>query len=547
MATRGSALAMAQTTLAAKALSERHPGDEFVLEPIDTRGDRATAMSLTEASQEGLFVKELEQALLDGRAEIAVHSAKDLPTTATAGLLLAAFLPRADARDVLIAREPATLSRLPAGARIGTGSPRRTAQLAAQRPDLRFVPIRGNVDTRLRKLRDGEVDALVLAGAGLARLDRLGEVHEWLPLSVVLPAPGQGALVLQTLTGSRAEALAREADHSPTRRAVEAERAVLSGLGGGCLSAVSAYAEVVDGQLSLTAAVLAEDGSAVVRAAARGRVDQAVVDEVLGSLRAEGAGRLLRDRRSRPLTGVRVMVTRAAAQATTFVHALQEAGATVVSCPVIRIERLDVTLPDPDGYDWILFTSVNGVDRFFDLLGKRALRRGVRIAAIGPETAAALADHGIPADVVPRRFVAEELAAALPAAVMAGARVLIPRAAGSRDVLPQQLRTHAARVDVLETYRAVPPVGLRQSLQAAIRQGVDVVTLTSSSAVRHFLDALGGAAHLPAGIQVACVGPVTADTARDAGLPVDIIAEEYTTRGLVEALIRHRSLTAQPR
>ncbi len=537
---------MAQATLAARALSDHHPADVFVLEPIDTHGDRAGSMSLTEASQEGIFVKELEQALLDGRAEIAVHSAKDLPTTATAGLILAAFLPRADARDVLIAREPSTLVGLPAGARIGTGSPRRTAQCAAQRPDLGFIPIRGNVDTRLRKLREGEVEALVLAGAGLARLDRLGEVDEWLPFSVVLPAPGQGALVLQTLAGSRAEELARELDHAPTRRAVEAERSVLTGLGGGCLSAVGAYAEVVDGHLSLTAAVLAEDGSAVVRAAARGPADQAVVDEVVGRLQAEGAGRLLGTGRGRLLSGVRVLVTRAAAQAATFVHALEEAGAVVVSCPVIRIEAIDVTLPDPDAYDWIVFTSVNGVDRFFELLGQRRLRHGVRVAAIGPETAAALADHGTPADVVPRRFVAEELAAALPASVVAGARVLIPRAAGSRDILPQQLRTHSARVDVLEIYRAVPPVGLRQNLQAAIRQGVDVVTLTSSSAVRHFVDALGGAAQLHAGIQVACVGPVTAETARDAGLPVDIIAEEYTTRGLVQALIRHRSLAAQP-
>ena len=538
---------MAQATLAARALTERHPGDAFVLEAIETRGDRATSMPLTEASQEGIFVKELEQALLDGRVDIAVHSAKDLPTISTPGLVLAAFLPRADARDVLIAREPATLSELPAGARIGTGSPRRTAQLAAQRPDLRFVPIRGNVDSRLRKLRQGEVDALVLAGAGVARLDRLGEVHEWLAFRVVLPAPGQGALVLQTVTGSRAEELAREVDHWPTRRAVEAERAVLGGLGGGCLSAVGAYAEVVDGHLSLTAAVLAEDGSAVVRAAARGPVDHAVVDDVVGRLQAEGASRLLRDRRSRPLTGVRVMVTRAASQAATFVHALEEAGAAVVACPVIRIEAIDVKLPNPDAYDWIVFTSVNGVDRFFELLGKRALRNGVRIAAIGPETAAALADRGDRADVVPRRFVAEELAAALPASVVGGARVLIPRAAGSRDVLPQQLRAQAARVDVLETYRAVPPVDLRQNLQAALRQGVDVVTLTSSSAVRHLVDALGGVGQLPAGIQVACVGPVTAETARAAGLPVDIIAEEYTTRGLVEALIRHRAMTAQPR
>ena len=537
---------MAQATLAARALSERHPGETFVLEPIDTRGDRASAMPLTEASQEGIFVKELEQALLDGRAEIAVHSAKDLPTDATAGLVLSAFLPRADARDVLIARETATLSGLPAGARIGTGSPRRSAQLAARRTDLRFAPIRGNVDTRLGKLRQGDVDAVVLAAAGLIRLGRAAEVHEWLPFNVVLPAPGQGALVLQTRRGSRAGELAREVDHSATRRAVEAERAVLRGLGGGCLSAVGAYAELVDGQLSLTAVVLAEDGSAMVRAAARGQVDDAVVSDIVSRLRAGGAGRLLPDRRPRTLDGVRVMVTRAASQAEPFVRALEAVGAVVVVCPLIRIEAIEVTLPDPDVYDWILFTSVNGVDRFFELLGQRALPGRIRIAAIGPETAAALADRGRPAQIVPPLFKAEELAAALPASLVGGARILIPRAAGSRDLLPEQLRRHGARVDVLETYRAVPPADLGEKLQAAIGDGVDIITLTSSSAVRHLVDALG-ASGLPPRTQLACLGPVTAETAREAGLPVAIIAEEYTTRGLLDALISHQPMTARSR
>src|SRR5437899_12712984 len=156
-------------------------------------------MRLSESPREGVFVKDLEQALLDGRAELAVHSAKDLPTLPTSGLTLAAFLPREDPRDVLIAQPPGTLAQLPAGARIGTGSPRRAAQIAAVRPDLQTGEIRGNVDTRLRRLAEGMVDGLILAVAGLERLGRLDEAHELLPFDVMLPAPGQGALVLQTL------------------------------------------------------------------------------------------------------------------------------------------------------------------------------------------------------------------------------------------------------------------------------------------------------------------------------------------------------------
>src|SRR2546421_6513503 len=218
---------MIQAQLAADALARVYPEHEFVLAPLTTHGDRNPSMRLSDSAREGVFVKELEQAVIDGRAELAVHSAKDLPTLGTAGLVLAAFLPRADERDALIARVPATLSELAPGSRIGTGSPRRAAQIAAVRPDLRAVEIRGNVDTRLRRLAEGLVDGLILAVAGLERLGRLGEAHELLPLDVMLPAPGQGALVLQALEGSEARSLAAAIDDTPTRRAVEAERTLL--------------------------------------------------------------------------------------------------------------------------------------------------------------------------------------------------------------------------------------------------------------------------------------------------------------------------------
>src|SRR5438094_40262 len=170
LATRGSTLAMIQARLAVEALAGRYPEHEFILVPLATHGDRQPRLRLADSPREGVFVKDLEQALLDGRAELAVHSAKDLPTLPTPGLVLAGFLERADARDVLIARPPSTLAQLPPGSRLGTGSPRRAAQIAAIRPDLRAVEIRGNVDTRLRRLAEGAVDALILAAAGLERL-----------------------------------------------------------------------------------------------------------------------------------------------------------------------------------------------------------------------------------------------------------------------------------------------------------------------------------------------------------------------------------------
>jgi hydroxymethylbilane synthase len=542
LATRGSALAIIQAQLASDALARRYPEHEFVLVPLTTHGDRHPSMPLRESAREGVFVKELEHALLDGRAELAVHSAKDLPTLPTPGLTLAAFLPRADARDVLIARQPATLAELAPGSRIGTGSPRRAAQIAAVRPDLQAVEIRGNVDTRLRRLADGAVDALILAAAGLERLGRLAEPYQLLPFDVMLPAPGQGALVVQAIAGSQAAQLAAEIDDGDTRRAVEAERALLRRLGGGCLSALGAFARVDGDDLALEAVVLDASGSTIIRAGARAQSDARVVEEVAASLEAGGAARLL-TRPSGPLGGLRIMVTRADRQAAALADALEVQGADPIKCPVIEIEPIAVdstALRDLDRYDWLVLTSANGVDRFGELLRQadRDFPAHVKVAAIGSETAARAQDAGMTPVLVPQRFVAEDLADALAAVMAPGARILLARAAGARDILPEQLRARGAQVDVLETYRAVPPAGV-QSRLAACLPGVDIITFTSSSTVRHFVDALRGP--LPDRVRIACIGPITAQTARDLGLRVDIIAQEYTTRGLVDAIVRSRT------
>jgi len=533
---------MIQAQLAADALARVYPEHEFVLAPLTTHGDRHPSMRLSDSPREGVFVKELEQALLDGRAELAVHSAKDLPTLATPGLGLAAFLPRGDARDALIARHGGTLSELPPGSRIGTGSPRRAAQIAAVRPDLRIVEIRGNVDTRLRRLAEGMVDGLILAVAGLERLDRLGEAQELLPFDVMLPAPGQGALVLQTLDGGEAGRLAAAVDDGPTRRAVEAERALLRRLGGGCLSAVGAYALADGDDLTLQAVVLDASGRTAVRAGARGRDDAGVVNDVATRLEAQGAAQLL-TRPGEALAGLRIMVTRADHQATGLANALRALGADAIVCPVIAIEPIAVDpalVHDLGRYDWLVLTSANGVDRLGEILreANRDFPAHIKVAAIGPETAARAEEAGMTPALVPSRFIAEELAQALAAAMTPGARILLARAAGSRDVLPDQLRARGARVDVVETYRAVPPADLRPRLAACLI-GVDVITFTSSSTVRHFVGAMP---EPPSDrVKIACIGPIAAQTARDLGLRVDIIAQEYTTRGLVDAIVRSRT------
>jgi len=241
---RGSRLSRRQTELALDALRRARPDSRFELRAIRTTGDRSRA-SLGEIGGRGVFVAELEHALLAGEIDVAVHSLKDMPSDATDGLAVAAVMERADVRDALVSRGRLTMADLADGAVVGTGSPRRAAQLLAARPDLHIADIRGNVDTRIRKVEDGRYDAAVLAAAGLARLGWLDRAAEVLPTEVMLPAVGQGALALQVRADDpEASDLASAVDHPASRLVTAAERAFEARLGGGCHAAIAALAEL---------------------------------------------------------------------------------------------------------------------------------------------------------------------------------------------------------------------------------------------------------------------------------------------------------------
>jgi hydroxymethylbilane synthase len=249
---RGSRLALMQAELAAARL--RRPGLEIALMPITTAGDRDRTKPFGEIGSRGVFVKEIEEALLESRIDVAVHSAKDMTSSDTDGLVVGAYLEREDPRDALCGA-----SELRPGMRVGTASVRRRAQLLALEPELSIEPLRGNIDTRLRKRGERGLDAVVLAACGLDRLGLAGEIGLRLEPEQVLPEAGQGALALQVRAGE--EELVAEADDAETRRRVEAERACVFTLGGGCLAPVAAFH---DGTM-LTALVAAEDGSWVER------------------------------------------------------------------------------------------------------------------------------------------------------------------------------------------------------------------------------------------------------------------------------------------
>jgi hydroxymethylbilane synthase len=262
--TRGSALALAQANETRARLMAAHglPESAFEIVPISTSGDRIQDRPLSEAGGKGLFTKEIEEALLDGRVDIAVHSSKDMPTALPEGLDLVAFLPREDPRDAFIGRAGRTIKELPQGATVGSSSLRRQALLRRIRPDLKVITFRGNVQTRLRKLEEGQVEGTLLANAGLKRLGLEHVITELMPLEEFPPAPGQGAICIEARIGDRRVVdLLAPIHHAPTGAALACERAFLAALDGSCRTPIAGYATVEGERLKFSGLIITPDGT----------------------------------------------------------------------------------------------------------------------------------------------------------------------------------------------------------------------------------------------------------------------------------------------
>ena len=294
--TRGSRLALIQTELTLALLRNAHPDVHFEVVTVTTQGDANQTAPLAGMGL-GVFVKEIERRLEIGEIDLAVHSLKDMPTVLPDGMALGAVLERADPRDALVSHLGKTLDDFPAGAKIGTSSPRRQAQIAERRPDLEIVPIRGNVDTRLRKASGEECDGTVIAVAGLDRMGMSDVITEYLSPEEFVPPPGQGAMAVEIRAGDeRIAEVVASADHAPTTAAVTAERSFLEALGGGCQVPVGAYAEAAGADsLRLTVFMARQDGSASYRATVDGKASDPVslAAKAWGALREQGAATLL--------------------------------------------------------------------------------------------------------------------------------------------------------------------------------------------------------------------------------------------------------------
>lgn len=291
---RGSQLALWQANHISALLRER--GHQLEIEIIKTTGDKITDVALAKVGTKGMFTKEIEEALAAGRVDLAVHSLKDLPTEVPPGFEIAAITTRENPRDVFVSKKYSRIEDLPQRARVGTSSLRRQAQLKALRPDLNVHPLRGNVDTRLRKLESGEYDAIILAAAGVTRLGLTSLVKQVIPAEIMCPAAGQGALGIEIRAGdSQTRQHLTFLDDAPARTTTTAERALLNKLGGGCQVPIGAFAEVRDGRVYLQGVVARPDGSQVLREERDGDDPQRLGEQVGDTLLGRGGDAILEE------------------------------------------------------------------------------------------------------------------------------------------------------------------------------------------------------------------------------------------------------------
>ncbi len=534
---RGSDLALWQARHVLALLSER-AGIESEIRIIRTRGDRIDSVAFESIEGKGFFTKELEEALLAGAIDVAVHSLKDLPTELPSGLTVGAILRRGDPRELLLInpdvhdpdRGPL---RLRAGARVGTSSIRRRVQLTALQPDLVIEPLRGNVPTRLRRLYERGFDAILLALAGVERLklDLTGLVALRLPTEVIAPAPGQGALAVE-LRSDDAElrAIAEELHDPETAAAVNAERSLLRRFGGGCSLPLGACLWRDGDRMVMHAFWSSGAGKAHVRVSVDGDDPTEIAEKAFHALTEAPV----------PLKGVRVVVTRPAMGADPLVSMLTALGATVVAFPVISIRPYASPEADAearaglDSFDWVLFPSANAVEQFRARLESwsEAFPASARIGAVGPGTARALSGWGREPDFVPEVHVSDAFLEGILARCERRAGVLIPSAKEGSDVLVAGLTAAGHRVVRLPVYETVgtDPAALDTSRL----DGAHYILFASPSAVRHFLRV----ASLPEGARVVSIGPVTSRAAVESGLKVHAEAEPHTTEGLVRCLLK---------
>lgn len=562
--TRRSRLALWQTDYVMSLLQLAWPEVNVERQIIVTQGDQILDKPLHAVGGKGLFTAELDRSLREQSTDLAVHSLKDLPTEPDDEIGVLAIPPRHDPHDVLITRHNCLLDELPLGATIGTSSRRRAAQLLYYRPDLNIIDIRGNVDTRIAKAfgSDGIYDAIILAQAGVERLELSEHISQILPFEIMLPAPGQGAIAVQGLIGGLVQSKLDVIHDYHTALAVVAERAFLAALGGGCSLPVAAYGQVVDGMLILRARVIADDGGRMIEV--REQIDlagdnthQEQSARQLGERCAQlaiqqGAADIIAAisnvQLDSPLNGKKVVITRARHQSNELVKLLQQRGAQPLLYPCIDIAPpddlvpFDTALQQLDQYDWLLLTSRNTVlmlESRLQALGiAKDLLTTIKVGAVGPATAQ-LFKHRFNRDVdlVPDVHTGKGLAEALVGD--AKQRFLLPQSAIARDALETTLRSADAEVNVVTAYQTVIGTGGVQLAELLASGEVDAVLFTSPSTIENCMVRLqqeSGDVDVLKQLPGAAMGTTTHQAAQNNNFSAMQLPEDISLAGMIDAL-----------
>lgn len=537
--TRGSALAFWQAETVQQLISEQHPDQESELIIIKPEGDLDKHSSLRQIGGRGVFTSALQLQMLAGKIDCAVHSCKDLPSLAPAGIAIAAFPQREDSRDALISRHGVGLEELPTNPVIGTSSRRRSAQILQVRPDAQIRELRGNIDTRLRKGEGEEFDAVILAAAGLKRMGWDDRITTLLPVEVSCPAPGQGALAIEArLDPDLAWSVIRSLDDADIRAAVMVERAFLRGVGGGCSTPIGAHAVIEHPHglpiVRFWGMLGSDDNTRIERMYAEWPVESAVdaafaaADKIMRSVAPKWTGVDI----SNPLKDRRVLVTGSSTHIAAMSMALREHGADAHILPTVNIQTTPVVLPEQ--MDWLVLTSKNAVPA----ISWADVR--VPVAVVGEGTASAVRAAGVEPALVASGPGAKQLAAELADQGIQGKDVICVLSSIARSELIDELEPTGANISVLTGYTNTPETEIPDEQRDRIAGGeMEAVSFASPSSVIAFLEMIGSDLPALSGAAMVAIGPTTAVAMQEQGLPVHAIADISTVAGFVETLERY--------
>ena len=558
--TRGSKLALYQAYRVQNELQKHFPETKFTIEIIKTKGDKILDVALSKIGDKGLFTKEIEEALFNGEIDMAVHSLKDLPTRFPEGATLGAVLERGDIRDALISLNGRKINDLTADDVIATSSLRRKAQLLRINKDFQIIEIRGNVNTRIRKMEEGYCNVMVMAGAGLQRLEMDQYVSELFDPETLIPACSQGAIAVEIRDNDSliADVVSR-INHSETYIATKAERTFLGTLEGGCQIPVGSYTKIEGEHFKITGFISSIDGTRFIKDSLEGDIDQAdfLAAKLANILYQRGGEAILKEIRNaneetvttdQPLKGKVIITTRATEPGDSLPGLLKSLGADLIPLPMIEIVPAEIDGPmrehlhNLDSFDWIFFTSKNGVSGFFkhliDIKGNTNLPSNVRLAAIGLKTGLELEFYGYAPEFISDENTSEEFLKKFSAKYNPEKlKILLSLGNLADDFLYNGLSgpNFPHRINVYQTVR---PQKVAVEILDRIKQGLyDLIIFTSPSTFHNFCSFYD--AGIIGNLKAGSIGNVTTKAIRESGLEPVFTARKSNAEGIRDSIIEY--------